>query len=243
MRGLVKSARRIRKLNQEGLSRQSINSQLLICVYMFVLPISMSLQVPFLSLPPVFSFIEASNLLEPISISFPSQTVPIAIPGDILGRLREEFWYGNMGADMVFEYRAVEVPMEIALYCPNRNLTEFECRSIGITQSRGWVNYWRQSSERNVFLFRRARADIDEAVVEGRLLSEVIGGIECLNAAAAYDEYDSLKEFLIFPMNVFDSPNPVIANQSNLIEISSNRHLMEWQRTLFAKAQENLSSS
>jgi len=58
---------------------------------------------PELSLSPVFSFVEQSSLFEPLSISTPSQSVLIPVPAETIENLREEFWYGNIGQDEVFE--------------------------------------------------------------------------------------------------------------------------------------------
>jgi cyclin-dependent kinase regulatory subunit CKS1 len=188
---------------------------------------------PAISISPIYSFIDSSTLFEPFSVPMPSQSSAISVPQEVLCRLREDFWYGNMGADSVFEYRAVEVPMEIAFHCPNRNLTELECRSIGITQSPGWVNYWRQSSEKNVFLFRRPRVDNDDTVITERILSEIKQGIECVDLAHG----EGTRDFLIFPMSVFDAPN-VFPDHPGPIEISSPSQLAEWQRMILVKALE-----
>jgi hypothetical protein len=202
----------------------------------------MSMIPPELSLSPVFSFVELSSLFEPLSISTPSQSVPIAVPAETIENLREEFWYGNIGQDAVFEYRAVEIPFEIAKLCPNRNLTEFECRSIGITQSKGWVNHWRNSCERNVLLFRRPLKHVSEEVVNEAIRAEISKALACIHAILASSEFESLRDFIIFPMTAFDSPEGT-AGLGQTLEITSAGQLAEWQRFVLVKAREHLTPS
>jgi cyclin-dependent kinase regulatory subunit CKS1 len=192
---------------------------------------------PPLNLPHLFSSGDPLPVFEIIKVESPSQSHPVRISPDTISRLREDFWYGNMGSDDVFEYRAVEVPLEIALQCPNRNLTEFECRSIGITQSKGWVNYFRNSAEKNVFLFRRAHSNIEQTEITHRTISELKNSINCIDAVIASGDYEVLKEFLIFPMHVFDS-ELIETGFENQIEISSAKSLADWQRVIFLRSLE-----
>ena len=196
---------------------------------------------PEISLSPVFSFLDTSSYFEPLSISTPSQSVPIPVPAEMVSRLREEYWYGNLGSDSVFDFRAVEIPFEIAKLCPNRNMTEFECRSIGITQSKGWVNYWRSSSERNVFLFRRPLPNIPEEVVNETVENEIQKSLACIDNIIASREYELLRDFVIFPMSVFDTAEGGTGLGESL-EVNSARQLAEWQRIVLIKARESVHS-
>ncbi|KAI3657257.1 hypothetical protein MP638_005268 [Amoeboaphelidium occidentale] len=68
--------------------------------------------------------------------------------------------YSSRYSDEHFEYRHVILPKDYyANYVPssmkNRLLSEDEWRSIGITQSPGWVHYELHMPEPHIFLFRR----------------------------------------------------------------------------------------
>ena len=192
----------------------------------------MSQTVPSLSLNPLLHFADPSAFFEPFAIPLPSQTSPIDIPQEILTQYREDFWYGNIGADTVFEYRSVEVPFEIANSLPHRNLTENECRSIGITQSRGWVNFFRHTAERNVLLFRRPRADVSETDVEARLVEEMRSGLDWCSSLLSQEILDGTT-FLMFPMSVFDSQAPVWPGRGDELYITSAKQLTEYQKEIF----------
>lgn len=59
-------------------------------------------------------------------------------------------------ADDGFEYRHVILPPAIARLVPyDRLLSEEEWRSLGVQQSRGWVNYAKHRPEPNLLLFKR----------------------------------------------------------------------------------------
>ena len=158
---------------------------------------------PLLTLDGEFPLFEDSSLFfEPVTISLPLHAVPLEAPVDVVERLKDDIWYINIVSDGVFEYRSVEVPFELVSYCPNRNLTERECRSIGITQSKGWENYWRQPSEKNILLFRRPICD-EAAVVTGVIQSQIDKGIEMVSKFVP-SVIDGC--MLNFPMSVFDQP-------------------------------------
>ena len=58
--------------------------------------------------------------------------------------------------DDLYEYRHVLLPKEIYKKIPrNQLLSEMEWRSIGVTQSRGWVHYEVHKPEPFILLFRR----------------------------------------------------------------------------------------
>jgi cyclin-dependent kinase regulatory subunit CKS1 len=192
----------------------------------------MSQGLPSLSLNPLLHFAEPSTFFEPFVIPLPSQTTPIDIPQEVLTRCREDFWYGNIGADNVFEYRSVEVPFEIAICLPNRNLTDNECRSIGITQSRGWVNFFRQNAERNILLFRRPRTDVSETHVTTRLVEELRSGLDWCSSLLSQQVQDGTS-LLIFPMTAFDIPAPVWPGRGEELYITSGKQLIENQKEIF----------
>lgn len=64
--------------------------------------------------------------------------------------------YSDKYYDGVYEYRHVQIPEEMTKLIPkDRLMSEDEWRSIGITQSRGWVHYMIHEPEPHVLLFRR----------------------------------------------------------------------------------------
>ena len=68
----------------------------------------------------------------------------------------EEIEYSEKYSDDLYEYRHVLLPKEIYKKIPrNRLLNEMEWRSIGVTQSRGWVHYEIHKPEPFILLFRR----------------------------------------------------------------------------------------
>ena len=68
----------------------------------------------------------------------------------------EEIEYSEKYQDDLYEYRHVLLPKEIYKKIPrNRLLNEMEWRSIGVTQSRGWVHYEIHKPEPFILLFRR----------------------------------------------------------------------------------------
>jgi hypothetical protein len=137
-----------------------------------------------------------------------------------------------MSPDDVFEYRTVEVPFAIAQHLPNRNLTEHECRSIGITQSRGWVNFFRKSAESNILLFRRPCAGVSEEAVNRRMNEEIQSGIDWVSKIPP-----SSIDLVYFPMSVFDTPEPRL--RTDAIHITSPRELRDWQLLIFQTALNN----
>ena len=54
----------------------------------------------------------------------------------------DEFFYSNRYSDSEYEYRHVHVPKDVARLVPKaRLMSESEWRSLGVTQSPGWVHY------------------------------------------------------------------------------------------------------
>mmetsp|Transcript_54968 Transcript_54968/g.91359 ORF Transcript_54968/g.91359 Transcript_54968/m.91359 type:complete len:89 (-) Transcript_54968:116-382(-) len=81
--------------------------------------------------------------------------------------MRTEIFYSERYSDDSFEYRHVILTPEITKLLQRtfpgttsgeRLLTEAEWRSLGVTQSRGWVHYACHKPEPHILLFRRALA-------------------------------------------------------------------------------------
>jgi len=67
-----------------------------------------------------------------------------------------EIEYSDKYTDEYYEYRHVLLPKEIFKKLPAKKLlSESEWRSIGIQQSKGWVNYTIHKPEPHILLFRR----------------------------------------------------------------------------------------
>ena len=190
--------------------------------------------IPSISLGACGPFSDASYF-EPIIVSIPSAE-PLQVSSDLVARCKDNFWYTNISVDSVFEYRSVEVPFEIADRCPNRNLTETEWRSLGITQSKGWENHWRSSSERNIFSFRRVLPGISPEKINRRNMEETVNGIRyCSRVSESEDTIlQTSRDFVIFPTYVnnwirvlggrreieFSSVNSVLDFQLNVLKIA-----------------------
>mmetsp|Transcript_40946 Transcript_40946/g.94261 ORF Transcript_40946/g.94261 Transcript_40946/m.94261 type:complete len:102 (-) Transcript_40946:316-621(-) len=72
----------------------------------------------------------------------------------------DEIEYSDKYSDDRFEYRHVILPKTIAremckINQGKRLLEEDEWRSLGVTQSRGWVHYEIHKPEPHILLFRR----------------------------------------------------------------------------------------
>jgi cyclin-dependent kinase regulatory subunit CKS1 len=64
--------------------------------------------------------------------------------------------YSEKYYDNYYEYRHVILPKDIFKKIPaKRLLSESEWRSIGVVQSKGWVNYTIHKPEPHILLFRR----------------------------------------------------------------------------------------
>lgn len=190
--------------------------------------------IPSISLGACGPFSDASYF-EPIKVSIPSAE-PLQVSSDLVARCKDNFWYTNISVDSVFEYRSVEVPFEIADRCPNRNLTETEWRSLGITQSKGWENHWRSSSERNIFSFRRVLPGISPEKINRRNMEETVNGIRyCSRVSESEDTIlQTSRDFVIFPTYVnnwirvlggsreieFSSVNSVLDFQLNVLKLA-----------------------
>jgi cyclin-dependent kinase regulatory subunit CKS1 len=183
--------------------------------------------IPSISLGAYGSFSDAPYF-EPIIVSIPSGE-PLQVSSDLVARCKDNFWYINISVDSVFEYRSVEVPFEIADRCPNRNLTETEWRSLGITQSKGWENHWRSSSERNIFLFRRVLPGISTEKVSRRNMEETVNGIRyCSRISESEDTIvQSSHDFVIFPTYVHNWVRVLRGRRE--IEFSSLNTILDFQ--------------
>jgi cyclin-dependent kinase regulatory subunit CKS1 len=68
----------------------------------------------------------------------------------------KEIEYSDKYFDDYYEYRHVILPKEIFKKLPAKKLlTESEWRSIGLTQSQGWVHFTIHKPEPHILLFRR----------------------------------------------------------------------------------------
>ena len=64
--------------------------------------------------------------------------------------------YSNKYFDSNYEYRNITLTKMIYEIMPkSRLLTEFECISLGVKQSRGWEHYAIHKMEPHILLFRR----------------------------------------------------------------------------------------
>ncbi len=68
----------------------------------------------------------------------------------------KEIEYSDKYYDEYYEYRHVILPKEIFKKLPSKKLlSDSEWRSIGLTQSQGWVHYTIHKPEPHILLFRR----------------------------------------------------------------------------------------
>eukprot|EP01040_Poterioochromonas_malhamensis_P009723 gene9723-10563_t len=71
----------------------------------------------------------------------------------------EKIEYSDKYNDERYEYRHVIIPKDVAksigIFDKGRLFTEFEWRSLGIQQSRGWEHYAIHRPEPHILLFRR----------------------------------------------------------------------------------------
>lgn len=68
----------------------------------------------------------------------------------------KEIEYSEKYYDEYYEYRHVILPKEIFKKLPAKKLlSESEWRSIGLTQSQGWIHYTIHKPEPHILLFRR----------------------------------------------------------------------------------------
>ncbi len=155
---------------------------------------------------------EFDEFFEPVSVVPPS-TRPL-ISHTVSSSVKDDIWYISVTSDDVFEYRSVEVPFEVldAIHeggGPNRNYTESEWRSIGITQSKGWENYFRSFAELNVFMFRRPKPHVPPKEVLVRIYNQLRSDIHrVLRVTLDFDSEQTtcnqLRDCFTFPMIVFD---------------------------------------
>lgn len=77
---------------------------------------------------------------------------------------RHSISYSDKYFDDTFEYRHVILPSDVARLLPRgRLLSDTEWRSVGVTQSRGWVHYAIHRPEPHIMLFRRPLGYVDPA--------------------------------------------------------------------------------
>jgi cyclin-dependent kinase regulatory subunit CKS1 len=145
-----------------------------------------------LSCPP--EFLLPDYLKEPSSVDYTAEyfepaamkvpPIELHTPSNVLKDHHEDIWYINIVSDSVFDYRAVELPFDVIDSIwppfPPRNLTESEWRSIGITQSKGWENYHRPCTEKNVLLFRRLRDGVDISSGKSEILHQLQDMLETM---------------------------------------------------------------
>ncbi|KAH8276848.1 hypothetical protein KR026_001627 [Drosophila bipectinata] len=76
----------------------------------------------------------------------------------------DQIQYSEKYFDDKFEYRHVILPADLAKHVPKAHLmTETEWRNLGVQQSPGWVHYMVHAPEPHVILFRRKRAEEENA--------------------------------------------------------------------------------
>lgn len=187
---------------------------------------------------------EYDHFFEPVRVSPPS-TTPLVLTS-LPTSVKDDMWYISIASDDVFEYRSVEVPFELLDGIqdggPNRNYTEAEWRSIGITQSRGWENYFRSFTELNIFMFRRPRPDADKHILLARICEQLTADLRqledmALDAATEQQACHQFRDCFNFPMMVFD---PQMREASKLpacdttgffqtSAITSEKRLLEYQ--------------
>lgn len=87
----------------------------------------------------------------------------------------KEIEYSEKYFDNNYEYRHVILPKEIFKKLPaKRLLTESEWRSIGVNQSKGWVNFTIHKPEPHILLFRRPiGTDPDTGIVPPDIISKI----------------------------------------------------------------------
>lgn len=147
---------------------------------------------------------------EPVVVRVPSKSHAFRLDDPVLlAQSKDCIWYTNVCQDKLFEYRTVEVPFPLAAALPQRNLTEGETRSIGITQSMGWENFARNGIERNVLLFRKSRTGVSSDSVTERINNELKEGFSATQRLLENPGVASLVRsgcyFLQYPMCVYDS--------------------------------------
>ena len=124
--------------------------------------------------------------------------IPLDIPTDVdYGELIN---YSNVFSDDTFDYRTVELPLDLVLFLPRRNFCEREWRHFGVCMSRGWENFDRRPCELHVLLFRRPKPHVS------RKHLEVIWAAELAQEEKqrANSEFLSrLDKVFIFPMFAF----------------------------------------
>jgi cyclin-dependent kinase regulatory subunit CKS1 len=196
---------------------------------------------PPITLPEYIRSGEFEDFFEPVRIAPPSSD-PVPTPA-LDPIVKENIWYISVASDSVFEYRSVEIPFEILDALPNggpnRNYTEAEWRSIGITQSHGWENHCRSFAERNVFMFRRPRPNVDPRDVVRCIIGQLEKDVKSLEKAlktgmsAPVESMicNQLRDCFNFPMIYFDGER----NWDGLVKapITSAKRLIEYQVSVF----------
>lgn len=199
--------------------------------------------IPSINLGAYGSFMDHSSFLNPVVLCLPSDTVPLRVSPDIVNRHKDDIWYINIASDHIFEYRSVELPFEVSNECPSRNLTECEWRSVGVTQSRGWENHWRNPSESNILLFRRVVPGVSELALKQRHIQETLNGIRYCDYNRSSDALFALnyKPVVQFPTFITDWSG--LFGRRREIEFSSCNEILEFQLTALRFALKQLNSS
>ncbi len=86
-----------------------------------------------------------------------------------------EIEYSDKYFDSYYEYRHVILPKDIFKKLPaKKTLTESEWRSIGVQQSKGWVNFTIHKPEPHILLFRRPiGTDPETGIIPKEIMAKV----------------------------------------------------------------------
>ena len=160
-------------------------------------------------------------LSRPIKITSPGSTlISDTVTPELVSSVKEDIWYINVCSDGKYDYRTVEIPFELADLLPNRNLSELEWRSVGITQSSGWENYYRSGFERNIFLFRKKMNICND-------ITEIQKYLSATRDRLTANPNGPISEMIIFPLAFWDQT-------LEETEIHTSRELLEYQERVLA---------
>jgi len=188
--------------------------------------------IPEIELPEFLQSFE--DFFDPFRLTFPNQAT-LSTTSTTHEEFKDDIWYINIAtSDDIFEYRVVELPFGLVADLPRRNLTESEWRSIGVTQSKGWENYFRPFGEKHVLLFRRPRDGVERRIMLGRIQMELeasVDSLENLPDVVPQGVIEQLRNGFNFPMTVFDAG---VGEWADLMEecqipFASIRRLLEFQ--------------
>ena len=109
--------------------------------------------------------------------------------------------YSNVFSDENFDYRTVELPIDIVQFLPRRNFCEAEWRYLGVCMSRGWDNFDRRPCELHVLLFRRPRPHVSKEQLDVIWAAELVAEEQ---QRASSEFLARLDKVFIFPMFAFN---------------------------------------